>query len=111
VQPRGRHVVLVVSGGNLDIQWLDRIIQRGALTMGRRMRLRVLIPDLPGALSKITGIIAQCGANILQVYHDRLAPEHPVHVSRVEFDLETQGHDHAANVLQTLRDRGVQVIA
>lgn len=110
VRPQGRNVVLVVSGGNLDIQWLDRIIQRGALALGRRMRLRVLIPDVPGALSKITGIIAECGANILQVYHDRLAPEQPVYVSRVEFDLEIQGQDQAETIFRTLEDRGIQVM-
>jgi threonine dehydratase len=108
---RGQSIVLVISGGNLDIQWLDRIIQRGALAMGRRMRLRVFLPDRPGSLAQVTALIAELGANILQVYHDRLAPEEPVQLSRVDFDLEIKGRDHAETVLQALKDRGIQVVS
>jgi threonine dehydratase len=110
VRLRGRRVVLVVSGGNLDLQWMDRLLQRGALALGRRMRLRIVLPDVPGALSRVTAVIAESGANILQVYHDRLAPEQPVHLSRVEFDLEILSHDHAAEIRRLLHEAGIDVV-
>jgi threonine dehydratase len=109
-RPRGRRVVLVISGGNLDLQWMDRIVERGALSLGRRMRLRVLLPDLPGSLSKVTGLIAGLGANIFQVHHDRLAPEQPVHLTRVELDLEIEGHDHARRILDAVAEAGIEVM-
>ncbi len=109
-RPRGNRVVLVVSGGNLDIQWMDRIIQRGTLALGRRMRLKVVMPDRPGSLFRITEIIARHRANILQVYHDRMAPEQPVHLSRVEFDLEVEGREHGGEIIRALQEAGIQVV-
>jgi threonine dehydratase len=110
VKPRGDRVVLVVSGGNLDLQLMDRIIQRGTLALGRRMRLRILISDQPGSLQRVTALIADHGANILQVHHERLAPEYPVDVSKVEFDLEIHGHSQAEEIVADLDKSGVQVL-
>jgi threonine dehydratase len=107
---RGRKVVLVVSGGNLDLQWLDRLIQRGAMSLGRRMRLRIVLPDVPGSLARVTQTVAKTGANILQVFHDRLSPEQPLHLSRVEFDLETRGPEHIQEIEKLLRQEGVEIL-
>jgi threonine dehydratase len=107
---RGGRVVLLVSGGNLDLQWMDRLLQRGALALGRRVRLRVVLPDFPGSLSRVTALIAESGANILQVYHDRMAPEQPVHLSRVEFDLEVRGSDHARELRSALTEAGITLL-
>jgi threonine dehydratase len=107
---RGRKVVLLISGGNLDLQWMDRLIQRGAMALGRRMRLRVVLPDMPGSLARVTQIIAGTGANILQVFHDRLSPDQPLHLSRVEFDLETQGREHVAEIRRLLQAAGVEMM-
>lgn len=107
---RGQRVVLVVSGGNLDLQWMDRLIQRGAMALGRRVRLRIVLPDAPGSLAGVTQIIARTGANILQVFHDRLAPDQPLHLSRVEFDLETQGQEHVVELRRLMEEAGVEVL-
>jgi threonine dehydratase len=107
---KGRRIALVVSGGNLDLQMMDRIIHRGSLSLGRRMRLRVLIPDMPGSLHQVTGMIARHGANVLQVYHYRLLPEQPLNVSQVDFELEIEGHKQAEEILNTLETAGVQII-
>lgn len=107
---RGCKVVLVVSGGNLDLQWMDRLIQRGAMSLGRRMRLRIVLPDVPGSLAKVTQMVAETGANILQVFHDRLSPEQPLHLSRVEFDLETRGPDHIQEIRRVLTEGKVALL-
>jgi threonine dehydratase len=102
-------VVLLISGGNLDLQWMDRIVQRGTVALGRRMRLKVVIPDRPGSLFGVVEIIARHRANILQVYHERMAPEQPVHLSRVQFDLEVEGREHGGEILHALREAGIEV--
>ncbi len=106
---RERKVVIVVSGGNLDLHWMDRLIQRGAMSLGRRMRLRIVLPDMPGSLAKVTQIIASSGANILQVFHDRLQPEQPLHLSMVEFDLETRGPEHIQELKLLLSQVAVEI--
>jgi len=107
---RGKKVVLLVSGGNLDLQWLDRLIQRGAMGLSRRMRLKALLPDVPGSLAKATSLIASTGANILQVFHDRLAPGHQIQFSEVEFDLEIEGPEHAEALKKLLEENGISLI-
>lgn len=107
---RGSKVALVVSGGNLDLQWMDRLIQRGAMSLGRRMRLKIVLPDVPGSLAKVTQMVAKTGANILQVFHDRLSPEQPIHLSRVEFDLETQGPEHIQEIRRLLTEEKVTIL-
>jgi threonine dehydratase len=73
----GKRVAVVVSGGNIDVNRLSRIIDRGLVKSGRSMRIRVLIPDVPGALAQLLGTIAALQANVLQVSHDRLAARIP----------------------------------
>ncbi len=107
---KGKKVVLLVSGGNLDLQWLDRLIQRGAMGLSRRMRLKALLPDVPGSLAKATSLIASTGANILQVFHDRLAPGHEIQFSEVEFDLEIEGPEHAVALKRLLEENGISLI-
>lgn len=107
---KGSKVVLIVSGGNLDLQWMDRLLQRGAMALWRRMRLRVLLPDVPGSLAQVASIIAGTGANILQVFHDRLAPGHHIQFSEVEFDLEIEGQEHAVFLKRLLEEKGISLI-
>jgi threonine dehydratase len=103
-----RHV-LVISGGNIEINTIDRILQRGSIKMGRLIRIEVDLMDVPGSLWKLMGIIAKEKANILHIFHDRLNLENPIQVSRVKLNLETRGHDHARELMGKLRDAGYDV--
>lgn len=105
----GKKVVLVVSGGNIDIPLLERVLPR-ALMEGRRLwSLRVTLSDRPGALGRLAGLLGEQGANILHLFHDRLAPELPLDYTRVELNLETRDKKHGEAVLQALKDAGYQV--
>ena len=106
LQLQGKRVVLVVSGGNIDVNLLSRIIERGLANSGRTMRVRVLIPDVPGTLASLLTTIAQTGANVLSVQHDRVAPRAPISSTVVDIALETRGLDHIRNVEAALRDAG-----
>ena len=106
--PAKRHV-LIISGGNIEINTIDRILQRGSIRMGRLIRIEVDLPDVPGSLWKLMGIIALEKANILHIFHDRLNLENPLQVSRVKLNLETRGHDHAKEIMDKLRDAGYSI--
>jgi len=105
----GRQVVLLVSGGNIDIPLLERVVPRALLEKRRLLNLRVALPDIPGSLGRLTSLLGQTGANILHLFHDRLARELPLDYTRVELNLETRGPEHGAAVLQALKAAGYEV--
>jgi threonine dehydratase len=105
----GRQVVLVVSGGNIDIPLLERVVPRALLARRRLLTLRVALTDYPGSLGRLTTLLGEQGANILHLFHDRLAPELPLDYTRVELNLETRGLEHGEAVLKALREAGYKV--
>jgi threonine dehydratase len=102
----GKRVAVVVSGGNIDVNRLSRIIDRGLVKSGRSMRIRVLIPDVPGALAQLLGTIAALQANVLQVSHDRLAARIPPGLAAVELVLETRGFEHIDEIAEAIAQAG-----
>jgi threonine dehydratase len=105
----GRQVVLVVSGGNIDIPLLERVVPRALLARRRLLTLRVALTDYPGSLGRLTTLLGEQGANILHLFHDRLAKELPLDHTRVELNLETRGPAHGEAVLSALRKAGFRV--
>jgi threonine dehydratase len=102
---RGKKVVLIVSGGNIDVNVLARIIDMGLIRSGRRVRVNVSISDKPGSLNKLTQLIAENGANVLQVIHDRDAPTAGLNNTSVELTLETRGPQFSQELVQALREQ------
>jgi threonine dehydratase len=95
---QGKTVVVMVSGGNIDVNLLSRIIDRGLVRSGRCMRVWVLVSDVPGSLAALLTTAARAEANVLQVHHDRLASRTEPGLTAVELTLETRGFDHIAAV-------------
>ena len=106
---RAKRYILIISGGNIELNTIDRILERGSILMGRLVRLEVNVLDVPGSLFKLLEIIAREKANILHILHDRLDVRNPIEVSRVMLSLETRGHDHATDVVDKLRNAGYPV--
>lgn len=104
----GKRVAAIVSGGNIDVNKLARIIEHGLVKDGRRIRLSVQVPDRPGSLELVTGAIAKQKANVLEVYHERSFPGGPVDSSEVFFTLVTRGRDHAEELIGALAAQGFQ---
>jgi threonine dehydratase len=102
----GKRVVVVVSGGNIDVNLLSRVIDRGLVKSGRCMRAWVLIPDVPGSLAALLSTVARLKANVLQVHHDRLAARTEPGMTAVELVLETRGFDHVAEIEAALAEAG-----
>ncbi|MBI4642120.1 MAG: threonine ammonia-lyase [Candidatus Tectomicrobia bacterium] len=102
---KGPKVVALLSGGNIDVNILARIIEKGMVKSGRLMRLSVELPDIPGSLAKLTALIAQSRANILHITHDRLSRDLPITLTRVELALETRGYDHIEEIMAILKEK------
>ncbi len=96
-------VVAVISGGNIDPLLLSKVIRHGMVAAGRYLALSVLIPDRPGELAHLLGNLADSGANVLEVEHQRTAST--LHLDEVEvlLQLETRGAEHSDDVLARLR--------
>jgi threonine dehydratase len=106
---RGKRIVLVVSGGNIDVHLLDRIIEKGLSRTGRVVRFEVLLRDIPGALSKLTALIAENRANILHIIHERTARDIPIGFSKVILILETRGPGHIREIRRGLKKQGYSI--
>lgn len=107
----GRKVGLVLCGGNIDPLMLAEIIQRGMVRSGRLSRLKVELRDLPGALAKITGVIAEANANIEEVHHQRAFTNLPVQTAEVEFVLKTRNAAHVDAIVAKLGEAGFKAYA
>ena len=106
----GARVVLVLSGGNIDVTMLARIIERGLVKDGRLVRLGVLLLDRPGELARLTTLIAEERANVVHIEHDRaFARWAGIGETEVELTLETSGRDQIDRLLARLRAKGYRV--
>lgn len=99
-------VVCVLSGGNIDVNMIARIIDRGLRDDGRLARLRVLVRDRPGSLNQLTAVVAGEGANVLDIHHVRAFGDVSVGEVSIEIRAETRGRAHAARIVEKLRGLG-----
>jgi threonine dehydratase len=106
---RGRRVVIVVSGGNIDINLLDRIIGHGLAKAGRLMRFSVSLHDRPGELQKLLALIGETGANVRTIEHDRTRRDIPIGSARVRLELETRAAEHVEEVQRRLSHHGYAI--
>ena len=105
----GKNVVCLISGGNIDVAILSRVINRGLLISGRNARLQIELSDSPGQLEAVSRIISDLGANIIGVDHNRSVVNQKVTDCFLEIDIETRNHDHLDELIQALRDGGFNV--
>lgn len=105
----GKKVAVVVCGGNIDVSVMSRIIDRGLVKSGRMVRMAVTVPDVAGALARLTGIVAEARANIVQLNHDRAFAKTDLNEVVVELVLETRGFEHLGDVRNALEAAGYRV--
>ncbi|WP_173263875.1 threonine ammonia-lyase [Streptomyces pacificus] len=102
-------VVAVLSGGNVDPLLMQRVLRHGMAAGGRYLSLRLPLPDRPGALATLLGVLSVADANVLDVGHVRTDPRLGLTEVEVELHLETKGPEHCAEVAAALRESGYQV--
>ncbi len=105
---KGKKVGLVLCGGNIDPLLLASIIERGMVRAGRLARIRVSARDVPGMLAKVTATVAEAGANVDEVHHQRAFTSLAAQNVEIELVIQTRGPAHVAAVLQALRDAGFE---
>jgi len=110
-QLKGKKVGLVVCGGNIDSRLLSTLILRGLVRDGRITRLTFEINDTPGQLAKISRIIGEAGANVVEVIHQRMMQSVSLKQAELEIVIEARDKSHVADVLSELRGAGFQVRA
>lgn len=108
---KGKEVVLVLCGGNIDLTILDRVIEIGLVADGRLARFTVSISDRPGGLARLAEVIASTGASIKEIVHDRAFAGPDLSEVRVVCDVETTGRDHVTQLHRALADANVRIVA
>ena len=106
---KGKRVVAVVSGGNIDVTSLSRVIDRGLLNSGRSSSLLIELIDKPGQLKEISRIIADCGGNVTGVHYEKGNTE-SVNGCFLRIEMETRDFSHVNLITQTLRDNGFKLV-
>jgi threonine dehydratase len=101
-----RTVALVLSGGNIDVNLIARVIERGLVKDGRLVRLRVRLRDRPGTLARLATLVAAARANVLRIEHDRAFSRAPVGDTEVELTLETSGTAQIEALKRQLTEAG-----
>jgi len=106
----GRRVVLLLCGGNIDLTILDRVIKHGLTADGRLWRFTTQVTDRPGGIAKLTAAIAEAGASVQEIVHDRAFSGPDVFVTSVEVTVETSDRDHVERLHKHLRTAGFAVV-
>ena len=107
---KDKKVVSLLSGGNIDVTILSRVISRGLLMSGRRCKLLIEVADKPGELSKVSDIIAKQGANIISSLHERSNNEGSITGCNIRMTLETRDFEHIHVIKDTLQNAGYHIV-
>ncbi len=110
VDLKGKKAVCVLSGGNIDVTILSRVIKRGLLMSGRSCQLMIELMDKPGQLKNVSRIIADLGGNVTSVHHERANEGSDVNGCYLRIVLETKNYGHIAEIKQALRDFGFKLL-
>lgn len=107
---KGKKTVCLVSGGNIDVTILSRVITRGLLKTGRNYAITIDLPDKPGTLGKVSDIIGRLGGNIISVTHERNSVDTPIVSCNLRLVMETRNSEHIEIIRKGLIDAGFQIV-
>ena len=109
VDVKGKNVVCLVSGGNIDVTILSRVISRGLLSTGRSLTLKMELTDKPGQLETISRIIADLGGNIVSIHHDRYDLNIDITSCILDIRVETRDQAHIDEIVSALLANGIRI--
>lgn len=107
----GKKAVCLVSGGNIDVNILSRVITRGLVMSGRNVNLMIALEDKPGQLQGVSEIISQCGGNVVSVHHDRGDTSMAITSCFLKLGLETRDHAQIEEIRKALTDAGFHLVS
>jgi len=108
---QGKKTVCILSGGNIDVNILSRVITRGLVTSGRMAALQIALEDKPGQLVGVSEIISRCGGNVISVHHERSDANMPISSCYLKVGMETRSFEQIQEIENTLRQAGFQIIS
>ena len=107
---KGKRVVCLVSGGNIDVNILSRVITRGLVTSGRNTTLQIALEDKPGQLEGVSRIISKCGGNVVSVHHERSDANMPIASCYLKIGLETRDFAQIEDIKRSLTEAGFTLV-
>lgn len=110
IPEKNKNVVCVVSGGNIDVTILSRVIERGLLTSGRTCNLCIELMDKPGQLQLVSSVIASLGGNVISVHHERASETMDINGCYLRIVLETRNYEHINQIMAALTDAGFRLV-
>ena len=110
IDVKGKKVVCLVSGGNIDVTILSRVIKRGLLTSGRTYSLTIELVDKPGQLKGVSNIIADLGGNVISIHHERASENSEINGCYLRILLETRNFEHIEMIRNELTSQGYKLV-
>ena len=107
---KGKKVACVMSGGNIDVSFIQRIIELGLVSRERKLKFKTTLLDIPGSLEHLSHILSHNGANIVMVQHDRLSAELDPNEAIIHIACEVGGSEHGRKVVKALEKNGYKVV-
>ena len=106
----GKKVVCLVSGGNIDVNILSRVITRGLVMSGRNANLMIALVDKPGQLTQVSSIVSRCGGNVVNVHYDHADPNMAMNSCFLKLGLETRDQAQIEEIKKALTDEGFELV-
>lgn len=106
----GKKVVCLLSGGNIDVSFIHKIVEKGLINRGRQMKFKTVMLDVPGSLEHFSHIVAKCGANIIMFQHDRLHADLNINEAIIHVVCEVAGFEHSKELIAKLNKAGYKII-
>ena len=107
---KDKNVVCIVSGGNIDVNKLSRVITRGLINSGRRCSLTLRLMDKPGQFSEVARVLAEHGANVISAFHERASTDADINFCYIKLDLETRDFEHIETIKHALEAEGFRIV-
>ena len=107
---KGKKAVSLISGGNIDVTSLSRVIERGLIKSGRSSSLLIELIDKPGQLREVSRIIAECGGNVTSVLHERNGNTESVNGCYLRIGMETRNYAHVQEIIKALKSNGFKIV-
>jgi threonine dehydratase len=105
---KGKKIVSILSGGNMDVITFASMVQHGLIERGRIFTVAVQLPDIPGQLNKVSGILAEAQGNIIKLEHNQFVSVNRSHAVELTITMETFGHEHKKKIMKLLEENGYQ---
>ena len=110
VDVAGKKICCVLSGGNIDVSFIHKVVEKGLVTRGRHLKFSTVMPDVPGALERFAHLVAGAEANIINFQHDRVQADLAIGDAIIHVVCEVSGQEHGQRLLGTLRKAGYQIL-